>query len=389
LPLHERRLASVLRGPAEKAGVGRCARGTQSCSDTELGTWGVCEGWTAPEPETCNELDDDCDGSVDEGCVCEPGTTRACSAQPPDDPDHFVCGDGTQTCVSEQTGGSRWGRCEDATICRTTSEQFTYGESEVNRPVDIVMAVDQSGSMDEEIENVRDNLNAYSTALEDSGIDYTFTLIAERGQHDNEICIPEPLGGPNCSDTSEFHQIDDRVASTNALELIEEHITTIESYMREGSLRVFTVVTDDNSHMPATEFDSFLQGREGYEDYIFDGIVAEEAVCEGTADNGDVYIELADMTGGQIEHVCDSDWSESFDRFAGEIISRTLQYELSQRPQDPSTLEVHFEQADGTQVRQPRGDAWHYDTGNNAIVLHEGYTPPDGTPIVVSYAVAV
>jgi hypothetical protein len=54
-------------GPAGTAGVGICRNGTQTCS---AGAWGAtCSGQVTPRAETCNALDDDCDGVVDDG-VC-------------------------------------------------------------------------------------------------------------------------------------------------------------------------------------------------------------------------------------------------------------------------------------------------------------------------------
>ncbi|TKJ17862.1 hypothetical protein CEE44_05065 [Candidatus Woesearchaeota archaeon B3_Woes] len=44
---------------------GICITGIQTCY--ENGTWGSCNGSIEPMNETCNELDDDCDGKVDEG----------------------------------------------------------------------------------------------------------------------------------------------------------------------------------------------------------------------------------------------------------------------------------------------------------------------------------
>jgi MYXO-CTERM domain-containing protein len=40
-------------------------RGTQTCGDD--GKWGACVGAQQPQPETCNGLDDDCDGFIDNG----------------------------------------------------------------------------------------------------------------------------------------------------------------------------------------------------------------------------------------------------------------------------------------------------------------------------------
>jgi MYXO-CTERM domain-containing protein len=45
--------------------VGACAKGTQTC--TPQGEWTECAGMTSPMAETCNGVDDDCDGEVDNG----------------------------------------------------------------------------------------------------------------------------------------------------------------------------------------------------------------------------------------------------------------------------------------------------------------------------------
>jgi hypothetical protein len=50
-------------GPAGTEGIGTCAAGVQTCV---AGAFGACEGVTGPADETCNGLDDDCDGVVDE-----------------------------------------------------------------------------------------------------------------------------------------------------------------------------------------------------------------------------------------------------------------------------------------------------------------------------------
>lgn len=58
----------------------------------------------------CNGLDDDCDGSVDEGCWCSPGSVKPCFAGPPSRRNVGACRDGMQTC--EGRGGTgHWGAC--------------------------------------------------------------------------------------------------------------------------------------------------------------------------------------------------------------------------------------------------------------------------------------
>ncbi|MFH2007689.1 MAG: MopE-related protein, partial [bacterium] len=81
--------------------VGICRSGFATCAG---GTWGSCVGQVGPaEEEICNGLDDNCDGSVDEGCSCVNGTTQLCGT------DAGVCRPGIQDCV-----GGAWGACNGA-----------------------------------------------------------------------------------------------------------------------------------------------------------------------------------------------------------------------------------------------------------------------------------
>jgi len=72
-------------GPREKAGRGACKRGQRVCD--EDGHWGECTGEGLPAAEACNRVDDDCDGIVDngferEGALCfYKGATGACRTQ--------------------------------------------------------------------------------------------------------------------------------------------------------------------------------------------------------------------------------------------------------------------------------------------------------------------
>ncbi|MBM66452.1 MAG: hypothetical protein CMH55_09480 [Myxococcales bacterium] len=56
-------------GPPEALNVGICTSGSMSCLDIGgRGVWGRCEGQQLPQAnERCNEMDDNCDGRVDEG----------------------------------------------------------------------------------------------------------------------------------------------------------------------------------------------------------------------------------------------------------------------------------------------------------------------------------
>ncbi|MBI2452308.1 hypothetical protein HYV50_04510 [Candidatus Pacearchaeota archaeon] len=68
--------------------VGQCSLGTQTCQAS--GTWGSCVGEVNPTTEVCDNLDNDCDASVDEGLSCQPPTVAQCDDGIDNDNDGFI-----------------------------------------------------------------------------------------------------------------------------------------------------------------------------------------------------------------------------------------------------------------------------------------------------------
>jgi hypothetical protein len=59
----------------------------------------------------CNDLDDDCDGEVDEGCPCTPGSVKTCFAGPPLRRGIGACRDGLQACETTADQVGHYGPC--------------------------------------------------------------------------------------------------------------------------------------------------------------------------------------------------------------------------------------------------------------------------------------
>lgn len=91
-------------GPPETDGVGACRFGIRTCQpDGE--TYSDCTSQVLPTTEDCGTaLDDDCDGEVNEGCECVPGTVRICYTGPQGTLGLGTCVQGTQWCNEDGSG---------------------------------------------------------------------------------------------------------------------------------------------------------------------------------------------------------------------------------------------------------------------------------------------
>src|SRR5688572_33414324 len=63
------------------------------------------------ESEICDDgRDNDCNGQIDNGCHCAPGTTQACYTGPAETRFLGMCSDGLTTCTGNEEFGE-WGPC--------------------------------------------------------------------------------------------------------------------------------------------------------------------------------------------------------------------------------------------------------------------------------------
>ncbi len=153
--------------------------------------------------------------------------------------------------------------------CAQSSSEATL----INRPVDIVFVIDNSGSMSAEIAEVEKQINLNFANIINAAnppIDYRVIMVSGFGSSSsNRICVAQPLGGiPDANsdghcdsvpsqpvNTANFFHHSESVSSHNSLCELLEQLTTADDYglqpngyqdvLRLEAFKFFAVITDD------------------------------------------------------------------------------------------------------------------------------------------------
>lgn len=273
---------------------------------------------------------------------------------------------------------------ECAAVSETAQNEFL--------PVDIIFAIDTSGSMDDEKNFVQQNMNIFSQQIFLANIDHHVVLIADPSP--DGPCINVPLGSgqcPNDSKAPNYLHVNQGVGSSNALDIILSTQPQWAASIRPGSIKHLVVVSDDNSSMDAATFDSAFKAIDpDYADYFFHAIVAYEnpdpfecfggaSCCAGpiplSADVGDVYLDLVALTGGVSGDLCEQQFGPVFNQIAQSVLGSTplaCEWDIPDPPEgesfDPTkvNVELHLDGADQSifyvenEAACGVGDGWYY-----------------------------
>lgn len=230
--------------------------------------------------------------------------------------------------------------------CADTAAEATL----VRVPVDIIITIDSSGSMNGEIAAVQRNINSNLAAILDaSGVDYRVILIGAYPA----ICITAPLSGiSSCTSPpadpisgERFFHYERVIGSTNSFQRILDTYAAADpngiaptgwgGLLRPGATRAFMEISDDDSAMRYTMFDERLLalpgghfGTAAERNYVWHSIIGMVAnvpadaawlptdpvhrtnCTPGSAGYAEDYQELSILTGGLRFPLCNND---SFD----------------------------------------------------------------------------
>lgn len=299
--------------------------------------------------------------------------------------------------IAQPTADSGSGGADTGADADTDGDCAEISEMAMKRlPADILLVIDNSGSMQIEAASVKANMNNFSTKIIDSGVDVHVVLLSSLDGK-NGMCIDPPLGGGGCpaEDTKlpTFLHIDQKIGSSNALQQLLDHHDAWKGQMRPDARKHIVVVSDDNSDLGAEDFDAAFKALDPtYKDYVFHAIVGEHDAtdlkwcaeepecCDLTAAAGDVYMDLIDETDGVYGDLCKQDFTPVFDTLSSEVI-QSSGLACAWAIPDPgldqvidfADVEVHFDDGEG-EILSIDGvdtaaacadvpDGWYYDEG--------------------------
>ncbi len=353
-----------------------------------------------------------------------------CERQCP--PGLVACGD---SCVILATDPAHCGECDRACgpgiLCRMGSCELevcteTVAEADpVILPADIIIVVDNSGSMWDEAQAVQNSMTDFVGAITASGVDAHVIMISADSTADIGICVPPPVGSGLCpadENLPRYRHVIQTVGSTNALDLILTNYPLYWENLRPDAVRHILVITDDNSSMNAAHFTtSLLDLDPSFEGFIFSGIISPYSIraldcilCElssscHTADcdsccgkdsylnllcvplpakDGTVYRELIAATGGVEGNLCIQEFMPAFQMIATVVVGGSrvaCVYDIPDPPEgeviDTTRVNVEYQPSpfdDPQDIYHVPGGAsacndeggWYYDNQNPPQQIH-------------------
>ncbi|MBW2456251.1 MAG: VWA domain-containing protein [Deltaproteobacteria bacterium] len=235
------------------------------------------------------------------------------------------------------------------------------------QPADIILAIDQSGSMDLETSWVTNQLNGFATQITQSGIDVHVVVIAGKPGSENGFCIPAPLGSGNCPADDNppiFKHVDQHVDSSDALLQILGRYDDYKDMLRPDAAKHVIVISDDDSSLGSAAFDTQLKALDPplFDDYVFHAIVSDDddpgtfdciispqPCCGVSADEGKVYKQLISMTGGVFGDLCQQNFQPVWNQVSTQVATNATlacEWDIPEPPEgevfDPDLVNVEF-----------------------------------------------
>lgn len=254
-------------------------------------------------------------------------------------------------------------------------------------PVDILIWVDTSESMDDDAENLANNTASFTNELLALDADYQVMVVTRWTGCHNETFITPETGDPAAVMRAALSQ--EGAVSEQGLRASTEAISVEntdpgacnEGFLREDASLSVVLVSDEpeQSPDPWSDYVATIEGR--VPGAIISAVAGDLPDGCATAEAGTGYSEAATATGGVFLSICDTDWGTHLVTLAEASVGLPRSFPLTDEPVEGS-IEV---EVDGVALTS----GWAWLSGSNILRFDADAVPGFGSTITVRYDVAV
>ena len=259
--------------------------------------------------------------------------------------------------------------------------------------IDVIFALDTSGSMNTYASSVFDNLEAFTTTLLGEDLDFHVAVTrSDDGCIDgSDIWVDDSFASSDVGPTIEtMMNLAGAYASNTerAFTLMEATLAEIGSGgCNEGLVREHAVLNlvgiSDEPEQSANSWSYYLTLFQSYksdpDDVIVHAVGGDYPGGCGSASAYTGLYEATVATGGQFVSICASDWATSLAAVAEEVARGMDSFDLSEEAV-PGALVVRIDGVTTT-------EGWSCDEARNALSFDSEHVPEGGAIIEVEYAV--
>lgn len=280
---------------------------------------------------------------------------------------------------------------------------------EYHTDVDVLWVVDNSCSMDEEMQQVATNFASFINEFVGLGLNYHLAVVT------TDMDDPDQSGkfrGPVLTqDTPDvinafLAQVDQGSTGSGSERgfdavqaALSEPLVSNENagFLREEAALAVILLSDedDDSAQNTATFVSWFETLKADPEMVtFSSICGDRGFgCQEfdffgntlSASAGPQYIDATDMTDGFWASICTSDYTGILQQISLTAAGMTVEFPLDHAP---SNLGLVVVTVDGLDVSQDSVNGWTYDTDTQSIVFNGDGIPGPGAEVTVGYPVA-
>ena len=284
-----------------------------------------------------------------------------------------------------------------------------------NTQVDVLWVIDTSSSMDTHQNLLAQQMGLFVDSMNNTGLDYhmavttmDFSPTGAKGKFVAATGTPLIL----TSQTPNLTQIlSQRIQLGGGGSPVERGLEAMKTalsaplagpngyndgFLRKDALLVVVFLSNEDDQSATLDYAAFLDSVRpplpltGERSWLaqFMGVTDGDSSCKtsawsqtGYSEVGVKYMELANLSGGVSEAICDADMKRALTNVKSRVLEVMTEYRLDRSP-NLATLQVYV---NGARVPQDAANGWTYYSSHNSVRFHGAAVPPVDSSIRISY----